>query len=97
MPPQTLLVAAPTRLHNCSMTDVEARARERAWARQWSGATRALEVVRQRDLSGLSNEAARIIAEEILSMPVRSDLPERRRGWSGLVEWQRALRRCARP
>ena len=66
---------------------------ERAWAERWKRAGAALADVRARDLETLSDSAALAAAEDLLSVSHAGDLPEWRRTWSGLVEWQRAVRR----
>lgn len=66
---------------------------EQAWAERWRRAGAALAEVRARDLETLSDSAALAAAEDLLSVSDASDLPDRRRTWSGLVEWQRTVHR----
>jgi len=65
----------------------------RAWVEQWRRAGPALADVRARDLETLSDGAALAAAEDLLTTAHAGDLPEWRRTWSGLVEWQRAVHR----
>ncbi len=64
---------------------------EEVWARQWKRAGVALAELRARDLRSLSDETALAASNELLELALATPLPDRRREWSGLVEWQRLL------
>jgi hypothetical protein len=65
---------------------MEEEALIRRWIETWSRAAPELEAVRRRELAALTDEEARSAAEDLLSLPLAPDLPER---GSGLVEQQR--------
>ena len=58
----------------------------RRWVETWRRAAPELEAVGRRELAALTDDEARAAAEDLLSLPLAPDLPER---GSGLVEQQR--------
>jgi len=57
------------------------------WIETWKRAGPELEAIRRRELARMTDEEARAAAADLLSLPLPSDMPERRD--SGLVEQQR--------
>jgi len=68
-------------------------AAERQWARQWANAGRALADFRARELRGMADAAALEVADDLLSLFDPATIPRDRIISSGLVEFQRLLRR----
>ena len=64
---------------------------EQQWARRWAAAGTALDDVRARDLSGLSEAEALRTIDELLSTVTPVEYPAARREWSGLIDLQRLL------
>ena len=62
---------------------------QRAWARGWQSAGKALESVRRAELRALTRERALSAMDQLLSLGARASLSAKRRGSSGLVEQQR--------
>jgi hypothetical protein len=62
---------------------------QRAWARGWQSAGRALESVRRAELRALTEERALKAMDQLLSLGARARLSAERRRTSGLVEQQR--------
>ena len=61
---------------------------ERQWVRQWAETGRLLDEMRRRELRSLSDARRLQIIDDLLSIPVVTPTPERRRGTSGLVAQQ---------
>lgn len=65
---------------------------ERArWLVQWKNAATALDEQRATELRRLTPADARAAIEAVLTFPVSTPLPEKRRQHSGLVEMQRVF------
>ena len=76
------------------MTTAEAQAYVKAWAETG----RLLEEQRWAELRALDSDRAREASRHLIAAALLVPLPERRRGWSGLVDQQDALhRRQERP
>jgi hypothetical protein len=71
-----------------------ASATEQLWARQWANAGRALADIRARELRELTHAAALQDTDDLLSLFDPATVPRDRMISSGLVEFQRLLRRC---
>ena len=71
-----------------------ASATERHWAKQWSNASRALSDIRARELRALTQAVALQASDDLLSLFDPATVPRDRMISSGLVEFQRLLRRC---
>ena len=71
------------------MTDEAAR----AYVRQVVAAGRALEEQRWHELSALTPDRAREAFDWLVEAALTTQLPARRRSWSGLVEQQRLFHR----
>jgi hypothetical protein len=63
--------------------------RQRAWARGWQTAGRALEAVRRAELRALTPERALAATERLLALGAEAGVSAKRRRTSGLVEQQR--------
>ena len=62
---------------------------QRAWARGWQNAGKALEAVRRVELRRLTAEKALQATDRLLSLGAQATLSAKRRSTSGLVEQQR--------
>ncbi len=62
---------------------------QRAWARGWQNAGRALESVRRGELRALTGEKALAATDRLLSLGAQAHLSAKRNRTSGLVEQQR--------
>jgi hypothetical protein len=69
---------------------------QRQWMAQWRKAGEALTAVRARELAALTPADALAAANTLLSLAAVTPLPERRRTWSGLIDFQRLLHRRRR-
>lgn len=65
-----------------------AESAERRWIEAWRAAGPELEEQRRRELAALDDERALFLSDAALSLVRASDIPERRRHGSGLVELQ---------
>lgn len=64
---------------------------ERAYVRRWMETGQLLADLRWRELRALDAADALRISDHLIAAALRVPLPESRRQWSGLVEWQDLL------